>query len=171
MQSRIPEKVQALLLQLREAGLRPVLMGGAVRDLYHGREPRDWDILFLSYDLHLDGDACDALHVVHTQGYRDYVFFPSYGDSRLFGVLKLHDDNIDLIFYDGDNSDAAELASKMDTTLNAYWIDTSVSWEIQHLPRASHLTGLIEVQRAFDPPTPERLEYLAEKYPQYKVQA
>lgn len=174
MQNQIPEKVLELLRRLREAGLRPVLMGGAVRDLYHGKTPRDWDILFLSHWVDLGDDAETALSVVdkfaqRSDEYRDYEFYPAYGESRLFGVVKLYQEEIDLIFYDGDNADAATLAGRMDTTLNAYWIDPEVSWDIQYLPNASHVTGLIEVQRADDPPTTERLQYLAEKYPQYKV--
>lgn len=169
MQNLTPARVQELLCRLQEAGLRPVIMGGAARDMYHGKTPKDWDILFLSHWADLGDDAQTALEAVDGFTSDDYDFYPAYGESRLFGVLKLHRDGIDLIFYDGDYTDAAVLASRMDTTLNAYWIDPEVSWFVQFLPTASHVTGLIEVQRADDPPTPERLQYLAEKYPQYKV--
>lgn len=169
MQNQIPEKVLELLRRLREAGLRPVLMGGAVRDLYHGKTPRDWDILFLSHWADLGDTVETAIEVVDECAEHYFDFYAAYGESRLFGVLKLHQDEIDCIFYGGDYTDAAVLASRMDTTLNAYWIDPEVSWDIQHLPNASHITGLIEVQRADDPPSTDRLQYLAEKYPQYKV--
>src|SRR3989344_5039745 len=40
----IPEEVSVLASALREAGFEAYLVGGCVRDLLIGREPKDWDI-------------------------------------------------------------------------------------------------------------------------------
>ncbi|MFA5744617.1 MAG: HD domain-containing protein [Candidatus Paceibacterota bacterium] len=44
MTYRIPEEVSKVSLGLREAGYEAYLVGGCVRDLIIGREPKDWDI-------------------------------------------------------------------------------------------------------------------------------
>ena len=40
----IPEKVLALSTAIRDAGGRALLVGGCVRDLLMGRQPKDWDV-------------------------------------------------------------------------------------------------------------------------------
>jgi tRNA nucleotidyltransferase (CCA-adding enzyme) len=42
--SAIPEKVQSLAAAVRDAGGRALLVGGCVRDLLMGIEPKDWDL-------------------------------------------------------------------------------------------------------------------------------
>jgi tRNA nucleotidyltransferase (CCA-adding enzyme) len=42
--SAIPEKVHALAAAVRDAGGRALLVGGCVRDLLMGIEPKDWDL-------------------------------------------------------------------------------------------------------------------------------
>ncbi|OGG92993.1 hypothetical protein A2609_02040 [Candidatus Kaiserbacteria bacterium RIFOXYD1_FULL_47_14] len=44
MTYRIPEEVEKVSQGLREAGYEAYLVGGCVRDLIVGREPKDWDI-------------------------------------------------------------------------------------------------------------------------------
>jgi tRNA nucleotidyltransferase (CCA-adding enzyme) len=44
MQYRIPEEVEAVSKKLRNAGFESYLVGGCVRDLLIGIEPKDWDI-------------------------------------------------------------------------------------------------------------------------------
>jgi len=44
MQYRIPEEVSIVSNSLRKAGYESYLVGGCVRDLIIGREPKDWDI-------------------------------------------------------------------------------------------------------------------------------
>ncbi len=41
---RIPKEIVALHARLRDAGFEAYLVGGCVRDLLIGREPKDWDI-------------------------------------------------------------------------------------------------------------------------------
>src|SRR3989338_8297184 len=40
----VPHEVKALADTLREKGFEAYLVGGCVRDLLLGREPKDWDI-------------------------------------------------------------------------------------------------------------------------------
>ena len=42
--SQFPEKVNALAQAVRAAGGRALLVGGCVRDLLMGQEPKDWDV-------------------------------------------------------------------------------------------------------------------------------
>ncbi len=42
--SSLPEKVLALAQAVRDGGGRALLVGGCVRDLLMGREPKDWDV-------------------------------------------------------------------------------------------------------------------------------
>ena len=44
MQFRVPEEVQKVSGALRAAGYEAYLVGGCVRDLLLGREPKDWDV-------------------------------------------------------------------------------------------------------------------------------
>lgn len=44
MEFRIPDEVRDVTLQLRKAGFEAYLVGGCVRDLIIGREPKDWDV-------------------------------------------------------------------------------------------------------------------------------
>jgi tRNA nucleotidyltransferase (CCA-adding enzyme) len=44
MQYRVPEEIKAIGKMLREAGYEAYLVGGCVRDLVIGREPKDWDL-------------------------------------------------------------------------------------------------------------------------------
>ncbi|MEK7554288.1 MAG: polynucleotide adenylyltransferase, partial [Patescibacteria group bacterium] len=44
MQYRIPEEVSKVSSRLRDAGFESYLVGGCVRDLIIGLEPKDWDI-------------------------------------------------------------------------------------------------------------------------------
>ncbi|HEX8137493.1 MAG TPA: HD domain-containing protein [Pyrinomonadaceae bacterium] len=44
MSARVPEKVIRLSRAVREWGGRALLVGGCVRDLLMGREPKDWDV-------------------------------------------------------------------------------------------------------------------------------
>src|SRR5688572_31596004 len=42
--SPIPEKVLALARAIRDAGGRGLLVGGCVRDMLMGHQPKDWDL-------------------------------------------------------------------------------------------------------------------------------
>ena len=44
MDSRIPQKVTALAQAIRHAGGRGLLVGGCVRDMLMGTQPKDWDL-------------------------------------------------------------------------------------------------------------------------------
>ncbi|HYJ88339.1 MAG TPA: HD domain-containing protein [Pyrinomonadaceae bacterium] len=44
MSLRVPEKVLALSTAIRDAGGRALLVGGCVRDLLMGHQPKDWDV-------------------------------------------------------------------------------------------------------------------------------
>ncbi len=44
MQYRIPEEVSAVSKRLEDTGFESYLIGGCVRDLIIGLEPKDWDI-------------------------------------------------------------------------------------------------------------------------------
>jgi tRNA nucleotidyltransferase (CCA-adding enzyme) len=42
--NKVPAKIRALAVAVREAGGRALLVGGCVRDELMGREPKDWDV-------------------------------------------------------------------------------------------------------------------------------
>ena len=44
MEYRIPNEVSKVSEGLRKAGFEAYLVGGCVRDLIIGREPKDWDL-------------------------------------------------------------------------------------------------------------------------------
>lgn len=41
---KVPEDVAFLVRRLRERGKRGWIVGGCVRDLLRGKEPKDWDV-------------------------------------------------------------------------------------------------------------------------------
>lgn len=80
----IPPSVQPVLHGLRQAGLRPLLVGGSVRDSFDGHPPKDLD--FEVYG----GSVAEVSKVLAAHGRVDEV-------GKEFGVLKMRtQDGIDL---------------------------------------------------------------------------
>ena len=81
----IPEKLLAVMRALRDAGGRPRLVGGCVRDWLLGLEPKD-------FDVEVPGMTFEQMHaVLAPRGATDIV-------GRSFGVIKLRFDGAEYDF-------------------------------------------------------------------------
>lgn len=85
MQLHLPAPVAQTIRDLRTAGHRAVVVGGAVRDGLLGLEPKDFDVEV--YGIHYDQLA----GLLSSQGHVDLV-------GKSFGVVKLHTSDGDFDF-------------------------------------------------------------------------
>mgnify|MGYP001576226037 FL=1 len=67
MKTKIPTEVAQTTSRLTEAGFQAYLVGGCVRDLIIGREPKDWDV------------ATDALPEEIQKVFPDHVYENRFG--------------------------------------------------------------------------------------------
>ena len=82
---RIPEKLLAVMRALRDAGGRPRLVGGCVRDWLLGLDPKD-------FDIEVPGMSFEQMHAILAPfGATDIV-------GRSFGVIKLRLDGAEYDF-------------------------------------------------------------------------
>jgi len=84
-QIRIPESLVDVFVGLKRAGGRPLLVGGAVIDLFCGGEPKDWDV-------EVFGLSMDQLESTLSEfGNVDLI-------GKKFGIIKLGYKGLDLEF-------------------------------------------------------------------------
>lgn len=165
----VPIEVLDLQGNLALNGIQTALAGGAVRDIFHGREPKDYDLTVLNtggnwhYEIDAVAWALKRLGVAY--GYFDH--YEATGDSVFLGCFKLAGPHpVDIILTCQNFSSPEEVACSFDLTLNKYWYDGG---EIRHADDASHLTGRIEVNNPYRVSSPERIARMAAKYPEYEL--
>lgn len=166
--------VQTVLGLLRDDGYAAYVVGGAARDLHHGREPKDYDILILA-----EAEIEDVIEVLLE---RDDIIsaMVAFGDgasmapaeeaprahSRLDWVLKLAVSgvDIDVLKYTDDFETPQEAVENFDLSLNMAWVD--LNGRIQLHPEYPARGELVRLLPRIDFPL-VRVPYMAAKYPQY----
>lgn len=155
---------------------RPVVVGGAARDLYHGRAPKDYDIMLLgsaevddiiqdldmvrgSLRMEVFGDGSSMLPVES--------LYQGADPERLAWVIKVRLDglDIDIIKYTEDYETAKEAVENFDLSLNMAWIDPS-DFTVKLHPEYPIAGGLVTILPRCDDPS-KRVEYIRHKYPHY----
>lgn len=156
--------------QLRRAGIACVIAGGAARDTYHSREPKDYDIVVLD-----DYDVEESLRVIDedVKGTRNLDFFGPGSSMRdcedvnLDWVIKFEVDGVsfDLIQFSNHPNTPIEAVESFDCTLNMVWINEHGGVETHCLFPAPG-DKIILTDRCDHPA--RRVEYLRSKYPDFE---
>lgn len=180
------EHLQELIGRLGTVGVHVVCVGGAARDLYLGREPKDYDLAVYRIDPHygfggMSGHAREAVfHIAGNVVTLDPATAEGYcdeaGDRGLVGVyeceykgmtiqvLEFTDDRMELW-----KGDPYFIVEEHDCTLNFAWLEPSpVSGEL--VPRVhgefpSPFNGSINEFR--NERNLERRMYIQGKFPEF----
>ena len=175
---KIDPRVRDLYKALMDGGLPVVLAGGACRDLYHGRTPKDYDFLVLGSDWLHSGATTFALgrELADEGTYRAIVQQSYSGNLRCGDVWEFEYSGlkVNVIFpcLDGDGSwaDMQAVLDHFDTNLNTIGYDFATD-EFVIDPRFAGLTE--KVTFVSDPDrigyerTLKRYNRLFAKYPDY----
>lgn len=163
-------------------GTEVVLAGGAVRDLIHGRRPKDYDFCVLRKDEMQDDDIVEAAQeyaasLRGTLGVSEVKVTETYRDaSRINYVIQFQFEGlgqVDVINYGAHHGSGREQVLGFDCTLNMVWLtqDEDGNPCIVVEPEAAQVLARVrpnELTKDGDGRKRGRLEYLAGKYPQYE---
>jgi hypothetical protein len=156
---------------LRRVGIPCVIAGGAARDIYHGREPKDYDIVVLD-DLDVSEVLRQIVEDIPGQ-FRDLEYFGEgtsmrdCEDANLDWVVKFTRDGteFDLIQFRSLPSTPQEVVEAFDCTLNMAWLDDEGAVQTHDLfPLPG---GRVRLRPLCDYPA-ERVNYLRGKYEDYE---
>lgn len=171
MTHKLDSRMLDLLTILHVAGYNAVVCGGAARDAYHMREPKDYDICLLDTGEYvwqtkvlalLRGAGIGAVE-------RDCSLLPYDGeeDTRLDFVIhgEYKDLKFDILQYSDPKQTIAQQLAAFDCTLNMAWFDPE-NGEVcvsSQFP-ATENAQIFPLDRHIEA---DRVEYLEGKYPQY----
>lgn len=164
------ETALCLLHHLEQAGIAACIAGGAARDLYHGNEPKDFDIVLLC-----PVDEDDLVHalkrlcipVKQFGSGCDTVSMNSATEERLDYVVKanLLGTECDIISLRAQPTTPQEAVELFDCTLNMAWLNKDGAI-ILH-PDFPTEGGAVRMTDICDDPI-GRMQYLSSKYPTYQ---
>lgn len=175
--SDVTHKVTATLA---EAGLSVVCCGGAARDAYHFRSPKDFDFIVL-YDPTeaepIDDVQAEMVDWAFTKDtdYGDIEVMLNYDESNLqlhwVVKAKYKGHRVDIISPKRRCATPQDAVRSLDTTLNAAWFDVSTPLTLVRTLPGSYpdVQDNIAVRLMYPfSCTAERIQYLRDKYPQYR---
>lgn len=122
---RIHQDALRVISRLRRQGFEAYLVGGCVRDLLLGRQPKDFDIATAAHPRQIRRIFRNA-RIIGRRFKLAHIF---YGDHILETATfrsapKMEDDEDDLLITDdNDYGTAAEDARRRDFTINALFLD------------------------------------------------
>lgn len=159
---------------LLEIGIQTVLAGGAVRDIIHGNQPKDYDLVCLGYEddvmdvinLLVDKPFVDVLKV-----YGDGEYVADNDDENLAWVLKLNvlGTSIDIIQYADRLETPKEVVESFDCTLNMCWLPPmhfNLNDIVKHPSFPKQIGDKVLMLPLANNPK-QRRDYIQRKYPQY----
>lgn len=154
---------------LDENGIDAMIAGGAVRDMLHGKEPKDFDVVVLG-QVSLE-EASLALEPLERQEFGEGASCTTNeaGASRhIDWVIKVFGQytTLDIIQQSCHPTTAEEAVEAFDCTLNMVWLCPE-SFDIMKHIMYPKLGELIQMLPKCDFPE-ARSQYLSMKYPQYQ---
>jgi hypothetical protein len=158
-----------VLQHLSHCGITAVIAGGSVRDTYHGKVPKDYDICVLGD--HSIEDAITTLDdcsgVTGIEPFGDGASMADSADANLDWVIKFvcRGVHFDLIQFASLPSTPTELVESFDCTLNMAWL--AEDGEVILHDDYPEPFGKVHILPLCDFPV-ARVLYLSEKYPQYQ---
>lgn len=175
---KIDPRIRDLYYVLHNNGLPVVLAGGAVRDLYHGLEPKDYDFLVLGSEWLLNPTEVGNLgrELADEGTYRTIIQQSYSGNLRCGDVWEFEYSGlkVNVIFpcLDGDGAWAniREVIDHFDTSLNAIgynFPDDKVYIDSRFTGITGKVTFISDPDRVGYDRTKKRYGRLAQKYPMY----
>lgn len=139
--SKIPEHISAVVSQLEKAGFEAFLVGGCVRDILLGKEPKDWDVATKAKPEEVVGVFPDAKY---ENGFGTVMLPVKYllgkEDEKDLGVVEVTTYRIESKYSDKRHPDEVKFAetleedlSRRDFTVNALALKVSENFEIVDL--------------------------------------
>ncbi len=176
--TKIDPRARDLWHELHSMGVRTVLAGGACRDVYHGKVPKDYDFMVLGNDwmrhsLHLE---TLGRGLADPGTYKELIQASYSGNLRCGDVWEFQYSGlqVNIIFpcLDGDGpwKDAQTALDHFDTSLNviAYdFIRETPYIDPRFAGRTGKVTFISDPDRVGFDRTYKRFTRLVEKYPQY----
>jgi len=168
--------VDAVLHVLRDNGVQAVVAGGAARDLYWGRIPKDYDLIIIGEAPSVDDLADDlrdqlAANVTPFGNGSSMADVDSIGggSDRLDYVIKVEFNgvHIDVLKHVDDYPSPLDAVRNFDFSLNFIWLNDK--WEAvpaAEFPILVDGTVIMGDNPSIDDPH-GRVQYLRSKYPQY----
>lgn len=172
--------VRAVTATLSEEGIRVVCCGGAARDAYHFRTPKDFDFVVLyepNYAEPIDDVQAEMVEWAFTKNtdFDSIQVMLNYAESnlQLHWVVKARwkGVGVDIISPKSRCATPQEAVGALDTTLNAAWFDVSTPLTlVRTLPGVyPDVQDDIAVRLMYPfSCNAARIEYLRGKYPQYR---
>lgn len=105
-------------------GLEWIILGGYPRDLHHGVEPKDLDIIIYNTDYISKGLLRDIESELYPLTFKEHEA-SNLGDNRVMKVLtyKIEDTVVDLIFWNGKFKTPESVINNFDYNINQYHLD------------------------------------------------
>lgn len=159
---------------LLEIGIQTVLAGGAVRDIIHGNQPKDYDLICLGYEDNISevaGHLVDKPYVEWMEPFGEGASMKENTDDNLAWVVKLGvlGTPIDLIQYADNLGTPEEVVESFDCTLNMCWLPSmhfNLNDIVKHPSFPKHIGDkVLMLPLAHNPK--QRRDYIQRKYPQY----
>lgn len=167
----IPEQVRKVREDLLGLGVNLVIAGGSIRDIYHGRDCKDFDLVLLAGN----GLLGELLYREKIQTYlgnittfREYKNYTENCNSRFGSCMKTNIDGIEIDIVEMRDLEGKlpktlhEVFNLFDFNLNQFGIDEKGEF---HTNFDSDSGEIVSVREDY---LQARMEYLKGKYPQYK---
>ena len=151
-------------------GLPTLFAGGAVRDLLHGKEPKDFDLFLMDgEDFQMYEEIMDRIKAVADDGvvteYQKYMT----GSEALHSVVhfEVQGRPFDFIVLDAVVYTPADVVKTFDLNLNQVWLDEDGFYAFYDYLNYPIQTQLVQLTDSPDLPSIDRIEALMERYPEY----
>ncbi len=153
------EDVRRYIAYLKEFGLDVVLAGGACRDLFHDKTPKDFDLFVLNQNNPQEiANTLSRAGLWHATTHHVPLYGPEGERNPEFdGVIKtkIGRSDVDLVLWKEPVSTAEEVVERFDLSLNQYWMDEE--GEICFKEDAPHLIGYVKVLENASPTRTNRI--------------
>lgn len=185
LENRYIQRIRSLTTLLDGKGYKVVCVGGAARDVWHNKKPKDFDFILLNTGLHPDvpmgyhGQLIDEILCNSPEFFNVKLFDEYPEDGRLVGqqvnwIIKGEmsgDFKFDIISPVKVCQTVEDAVLTLDCTLNAAWFElNNIGAECHTLPGMyPDMMDIPSIKLLWPKScTAERIAYLQSKYPQYR---
>lgn len=151
-------------------GLPTLFAGGAVRDLLHGKEPKDFDLFLMDgEDFQMYDEVVERIKAVADDGV--VTEHPQYmgGLDTLNSVLhfEVQGRPFDFIVLGSVVYTPEDVVKTFDLNLNQVWLDEDGFYAFYDYLNYPIQTQLVQLTDSPDTPSVDRVDALMERYPEY----
>ncbi|NBK20424.1 MAG: hypothetical protein EOM68_00145 [Spirochaetia bacterium] len=159
-------EIQAMLE--RHTGIKPVIAGGAARDVYYGRVPKDFDIIF---PMEINPKDLSGFFASMGVSPRFIPMYDGRNVDRIRGVIKMTYQGIDfdIIFYA--IAEDESVTDYFDVNFNQFVLEGHTArftgdpacWD-------THFGGVKYLRQVRTDASDKRMAYIREKFQTYKAE-